>query len=146
MTRRLLTVALVIIFALSLATSALAQSYSFSLDKEVVNVYWNADGTMSLDYQFTFTNQPGGHVIDFVDVGMPNRNFNTTSPAPTAAPAPGTGATPALTGTQEGTFADVDGNPVSISSDYQGQGCCGFSVDMGSHAIKPGQTGTVHVY
>ena len=24
--------------------------YYFSLDKQVVNVYWNSDGTMSLDY------------------------------------------------------------------------------------------------
>lgn len=146
MTRRLLTAALVIVLALSMATSVLAQSYSFSLDKEVVNVYWNSDGTLSLDYQFTFTNQPGGHVIDFVDVGMPNGNFSITSPAPTAAPLPGTNPTPPLAGSQQGTFADVDGNPVSISSDYQGQGSYGFSVNMGAHAIQPGQTGTVHVY
>ena len=43
-------------------TSASAQSsYSFSLDKEVVQVYWNADGTQALDYQLTFTNDPSGH-------------------------------------------------------------------------------------
>jgi hypothetical protein len=122
MTRRLLTIALVIILALSLTTSVLAQSYSFSLDKEVVHVYWNADGTQSLDYQFTFTNQPGAHVIDFVDVGLPNNNYdyNTIS-------------------------ADVGGNPVSISTDYQGSGGSGVAVDMGPYAIQPGQTGTVHV-
>ena len=73
MKRRLLTIALVLILAFSITTSALAQSYSFSLDKEVVNVYWNADGTMSLDYVFTFTSQPGAHAIDFVDVGLPHR-------------------------------------------------------------------------
>ncbi|HET9914125.1 MAG TPA: hypothetical protein VFQ13_19685 [Anaerolineales bacterium] len=121
MTRRLLTAALVIILALSMTTSALAQSYSFSLDQEVVHVYWNADGTQSLDYQFTFTNQPGAHTIDFVDVGLPNNNYdyNTIS-------------------------ADVNGSPVSISRDYQGSGS-GVAVDMGSRAIQPGQTGTVHV-
>ncbi len=145
MKRRLLIVALVIILALGMTTSALAQSYSFGLGKEVVNVYWNADGTLSLDYVFTFTNQPGGHVIDFVDVGMPNGNFRTYPPAPTAT-APGAAPTTPLAGTQEGTYADVDGNPVSISSDYQGNGSYGFSVDMGAHAIQPGQTGTVHVY
>ncbi len=145
MTRRLLTVMLVIVFALSAATSVLAQNYSFSLDKEVVNVYWNADGTMSVDYQLTFTNEPGGHVIDFVDVGMPNQNFSTQGPIVTAT-APGTNPVPVPAGTEGGTVADVGGNPVSISSDYQGQGCCGFSVDMGQYAIQPGQTGTVHVY
>ena len=121
MKRRLLTIALVVIFALSITTSALAQSYSFSLDKEVVNAYWNSDGTLSLDYVFTFANQPGAHAIDFVDVGLPNNNYvyNTIQ-------------------------ADVNGNPVSISRDYQGQGS-GVAVDLGSRAIQPGQTGNIHV-
>ncbi len=121
MKRRLLTIALVIIFALNVTTSALAQNYSFSLDKEVVNVFWNSEGTMSLDYLFTFSNQPGAHTIDFVDVGLPNNSYvyNTIS-------------------------ADVNGNPVGISTDYQGSGS-GVAVDMGSHAIQSGQTGTVHV-
>ena len=122
MKRRLLTITLVMIFAFSTVTSALAQSYSFSLDKEVVNVYWNADGTASLDYVFTFTNQPGAHVIDFVDVGLPTDNYVYNS-----------------------IKADVDGSPLSISRDYQGQGT-GVAVDMGSHAIQPGQSGSVHVY
>ncbi len=61
MKRRLLTIMLVILLALSVTTSALAQSYSFRLDKEVVNAYWNSDGTLALDYVFTFTNQPGAH-------------------------------------------------------------------------------------
>jgi hypothetical protein len=121
MKRRLLTIVLVVIFALSMATSALAQSYSFSLDKEVVNVFWNSDGTLTLDYVFTFTNQPGAHAIDFVDVGLPNNDydFNTIQ-------------------------ADVNGNPVSISRDYQGSGS-GVAVDLGSRAIGPSQSGNVHV-
>jgi hypothetical protein len=122
MTRRLLTVAIVIILAFSITTSALAQSYSFRLDREIVNVYWNGDGTMSLDHVFTFTNQPGAHAIDFVDVGLPNDNYNFTS-----------------------ITADVDGAPVPVSQDYQGQGT-GIAVDLGSQAIQPGDTGTVHVH
>ena len=122
MKRRLLTITLVLMLAFSITTSALAQSYSFRLDQEVVNVYWNSDGTMSLDYVFTFTNQPGAHVIDFVDVGLPNDNY--------------------VYGTIN---ADVNGAPVTISRDYQGSGS-GIAVDLGSHAIQPGQTGTVHVF
>ncbi|HMB23919.1 MAG TPA: hypothetical protein VKP08_13850 [Anaerolineales bacterium] len=123
MTRRLLTVMLVIVFALSMTTSALAQSYSFSLDSEVVNVYWNADGTSSLDYQFTFTNQPGAHAIEFVDVGLPNSNFSAGL-----------------------ITADMNGTPVSVSeSEYQGSGS-GVAVVLGSEAIQPGQTGTVHMH
>jgi hypothetical protein len=116
-----LLASLVLVFSmLTLVSSVAAQSYSFSLDQETVNVYWNSDGTMALDYTFAFTNDSGGHVIDFVDVGMPNGNYSSTS-------------------------ADVNGHTVSISSDYQGQGSYGFSVDMGSYAIQPGQSGIVHV-
>jgi hypothetical protein len=77
---------------------------------------------MSLDYLFTFTNQPGAHVIDFVDVGLPNNNYVYST-----------------------INADVNGATVSISRDYQGSGS-GIAVDLGSHAIQPGQTGTVHVF
>jgi hypothetical protein len=122
MKRRLLTVALVLILAFGMTTNALAQDYSFSLDKEVVNVFVNSDGTLALDYVFTFDNQQGAHAIDFVDVGLPNNNYvyNTIR-------------------------ADVNGAPVSISTDYQGSGS-GVAVDLGSRAIQPGQRGTVHVY
>jgi hypothetical protein len=112
---------IVILLALSMVMPAAAQSYSFRLDKEIVNVFWNADGTMAIDYTFSFINGAGGHVIDFVDVGTPNSSYD---------------------GSQ--LSADVNGSPVSISTDYQGQGS-GFAVDMGGYAIQPGQSGTVHV-
>jgi hypothetical protein len=114
-----LLVAMMFVFT----TSAAAQSsYSFSLDKEVVQVSWNANGTLALDYLLTFTNDSGGHPIDFVDMGMPNGNFdmNTVS-------------------------ADVAGQSVDTStSDYQGSGS-GFAVVMGSQTIPSGGSGTVHV-
>jgi len=123
MKRRLLTIALILILAFSITTNVLAQAYYFSLDKEVVDVYWNDDGTMSLDYLLTFTTQPGGHIIDFVDVGMPNGNFDFNS-----------------------IQASFNGNPLSVSRDFQGIGSDGFSVDMGQYAIQPGRTGTIRVY
>ncbi|MBI3739904.1 MAG: hypothetical protein HY258_12725, partial [Chloroflexi bacterium] len=149
MLRKLLVLFLVVLLALTLPASALAQGdYYFRVEKETVQVYWNADGTLSLDYTWVFVNQPGAHVIDFVDVGMPNGNFSTFGPEPTAAPPPSSGVTPVapIAGTTQGAYADVNGKRVSISSDYQGQGSYGFSVDMGPYAIQPGQTGTVHVY
>lgn len=120
MKQKIFALCLVLLLAFGLVTGVSAQSYSFSLDKELVNVFWNADGTMSLDYQLTFTNSPSGHVIDFVDIGAPNGQFSETS-------------------------ADVNGNSLSISSDFQGEGGSGFSVDMGAYAIQPGQSGTLHV-
>jgi hypothetical protein len=119
---RLIASFLLITIMFAFTSSAAAQSYSFNLIQETAHVYWNSDGTLALDYTFTFANDSGGHVIDFVDVGMPNGNFDFGS-----------------------ITADVSGNPVNISSDFQGDGPYGFSVDMGGYAIQPGQTGSVHV-
>lgn len=123
MKRKLLTITLAIILALGVTTTVFAQDYYFSLDKMVVHVYWNADGTSSLDYLLTFTNQPGGHPIEFVDVGMPNGNFDFNS-----------------------IEASINGNPLSISRDFQGTGSDGFAVEMGRYVIPPGETGTVRVF
>ena len=118
-----IAILLALILAFSLTFSVYAQDYYFSLDKEVVDVYWNSDGTMSLDYLLTFTTQPGGHIIDFVDVGMPNSSFDFNS-----------------------IQASINGNSLSVSRDFQGEGGSGFAVEMGQYAIPPGKTGTVRVY
>ena len=120
---RLLASFVLIVLMFTMVSSVAAQSYTFNLTQEIVNVYWNSDGTMALDYVFTFVNDPGGHVIDFVDVGMPNGNFDLGS-----------------------ATADVGGQSVNLSSDFQGDGPNGFSVDMGAYPIQPGQTGSVHVF
>ena len=122
MKRRLAVLIVVLTLMALITTSAAAQDYSFSMPKLTVHVYLNEDGTIGLDYFFVFNNDSGGHVIDFVDVGMPNGEYDWDS-----------------------ISADVNGNPVSISSDYQGEGGSGFAVDMGPYAIQPGQTGQLHV-
>ena len=123
MQRRTITILLVFLLTALLAVPASAQSYFFSLDRMVVDVFWNSDGTLALDYQLTFANQPGGHPIEFVDVGMPNGNFDFNS-----------------------IRAEINGNPLPISRDFQGSGGDGFAVEMGAYTIPPGQTGTVHVF
>lgn len=121
--KKSIAILLALLLVVSSAVPAFAQTYSFSLDREVVNVYWNEDGSMSLDYQFTFTNRPSASPIEFVDVGLPNSSFNFNS-----------------------ISADVNGVPVFVSRDYQGEGGSGVAVELGSQAIQPGQTGVVHVY
>ena len=120
-----LALLLAFLLLIASATNAVAQSsssYLFSVPKESVNVSWNTDGTESLDYVFNFVNQPGAHPIDFVDVGMPNNNFDMST-----------------------VTADVSGQSVDVSqSDYQGSGS-GFSVVMGSQTIQPSTSGSVHV-
>jgi hypothetical protein len=122
--KRTFVIIIALLLAVSLVFPALAQGdYYFAVEKEVVHVYWNADGTMSLDYTWVFVNQPGAHVIDFVDVGMPNYNFYTST-----------------------ATADVNGVPVSVSeSDYAGDGS-GFAIVLGGQSIPAGQRATVHVY
>lgn len=119
--KRVVIFLLALLMTLLLPGSALAQEYYFALVQETVSVYWNEDGTLSLDYLFVFDNKPGSHVIDFVDVGLPNSSYDFSS-----------------------ISADVGGQTVSISSDYQGSGS-GVAVDLGNYAIQPGQRGTVHV-
>jgi len=122
MKNKLLAIVLVFILTLGITTSALAQDYYFAVEQETVHVYWNENGTLSLDYTFVFGNQPGAHPIDFVDIGLPNNSYEFGS-----------------------ISADVNGNTVDISTDYQGSGCCGVAVDMGNYAIPAGQRGSVHV-
>jgi hypothetical protein len=123
MYKRLLASLIVVLIALALPINALAQDdYYFGVEEETVHVYWNEDGTLSLDYTLVFVNQPGAHVIDFVDMGMPNSYFDMDT-----------------------VSADVDGTSVSVDEDeYYGSGS-GFAVVMGNQAIGPGSRGTVHV-
>ena len=121
MLRRLPALTLALALAFGLSASSLAQAYFFSVPKETVDISWNADGTESIDYTFVFNNQAGAHAIDFVDVGMPNSQFDMSTAS-----------------------ADINGTSVNVSqSDYQGSGS-GYSVVLGSQSIPPGSSGTVH--
>ena len=94
---------LIAIAAFPLGT-VFAQNYYFQLVENQVHVFWNEDGTSSIDYVFVFTNDSSASPIDYVDVGLPNRNFDSSS-----------------------IYADVDGQPVAniSASDYQGLGDSG---------------------
>lgn len=120
--RRILLMFWVVLLLAGWVLPAGAQSYSFQLVEETVHAYWNADGTLSLDYLFHFLNDPGAHPIDFVDVGLPNKYYDFDS-----------------------ISAWVDGQPVNVTEDYQGGGCCGVAVELGALAIPPGGEGEVRV-
>ncbi|MCX7681625.1 MAG: hypothetical protein N2508_06645 [Anaerolineae bacterium] len=108
---------------LGLPLSLYAQDYSFSLDRETVEVWVHQDGSIRLEYWFTFTCDPGAHSIDVVDLGLPNGNYNLSD-----------------------IYADVDGKPISrVDSDYQGKGEYGVALWLGANEIRPGRSGTVHV-
>jgi len=121
MMKRLFSLCLLLSFLLAIPSSALAQTYYFSLDKETVHVYWQDDGTLALDYLFVFTNSPSASPIEFIDVGVPTSNYSLSN-----------------------ISADVDGNPVDDieSSPYVENG---FAIGLGSYAIPAGKTGQVRV-
>ncbi|MCX7755878.1 MAG: hypothetical protein N2117_11640 [Anaerolineales bacterium] len=123
MKHRILAFLLACALVFGLSSSAAAQTYRFQLPQEVVHVYWNNDGTVAVDYQFTFLNDPGASPIDFVDVGLPNGSYSF-----------------------ETISADVGGVPVRVTTDYQGDGAYGVAVELGAQAIPPGKAGTVHVF
>jgi hypothetical protein len=102
---------------------SLAQEYSFSLDQEVVDVWVNRDGSVTLEYWFTFTSDRGNTHIAAVDVGLPNGDYRISD-----------------------VRGDVDGRPIDyVDSDYEGKGDHGVAVWLGDATIGSGETATVHV-
>jgi hypothetical protein len=115
---------LLLLIVLLIPSSALAQSYYFRLDIETVHVFWEADGTLDLIYEFFFINQPEGHAIEYVDVGLPNNQYSDNN-----------------------ISADINGQSLSYisSSGYEGSGT-GVAVGLGSNSIPPGGQGVVRVF
>jgi hypothetical protein len=124
MIKKSLSSLFLLLILITIPSGALAQSYYFQLEENIVHVYWNEDGTMSLDYTLRFYNDPSGHAIEYVDLGLPNYNFD-----------------------EHTITADIDGKPVShiSSSEFEGSGS-GVAIALGSNSIPPGQRGTVHVF
>lgn len=120
-TKKYLVFLLLLIFLIP--TPAFAQDYYFNVEQEVVHVFWNDDGTLSLDYTLVFVNDPTGHSIEYVDLGLPNYNFSTSN-----------------------IRAEIDGKPITFisTSEFQGTGS-GVALGLQSNSIPPGGRGVVHV-
>ncbi len=110
------------VFLLSPAGTAWAQTYSFTLDREEVDVWINRDGSLRLAYAFTFTCDAWADPIDVVDVGLPNENYLLAD-----------------------IRAEVNGKALIpiVHSPYVQPG---VAVPLGSHTIRPGRSGTVRVW
>ena len=115
---------LLLILLLVVPRTALAQSYYFQVESEAVHVYWKDDGSLDLIYEFLFVNQPEGHAIEYVDVGLPNDNYYDSN-----------------------ISAYINGKQIHniSSSGYEGSGS-GVAIGLGSDSIPPGGRGTVLVY
>jgi hypothetical protein len=121
-TTKYLIFILTFLLLLTAPSGAWAQNYSFSLDQQIVDVYWNEDGSASINYVFVFSNDPGASPIDYVDVGLPNDNYSLGS-----------------------ITAEVDGNPIFDieESPYVDPG---IALGLAPNLILPGETGTVEVF
>jgi hypothetical protein len=116
--------AMFVVLALCLAVFSpivLAQNYSFNVKQNVVNLYINQDGTVNIIYDITFIPDPGSDPIDVVDIGMPNDTYSLST------------VTASIGGV---ALTDISQSPYVKP---------GVAVGLGSHAIQPGQTGTLHL-
>ena len=113
---------LALVLLLGITGVVLAQTYLFKVDKEVVNVFWNKDGTVELDYVYVFSNDGSASPIDFVDLGMPNSNYSLGN-----------------------MVADVDGKPITDIQDSE-YVKPGIALGLGRNAIPAATTGTVHAH
>lgn len=111
---------ILITMLLALPGAALAQDLYFQVPEMLVDVYWENDGTATIDTWITFKNNPGSAPIDYVDFASPQPNYSLSN-----------------------VTAAVNGNPVYTieSSPYV---TYGYAVGLGQYTIQPGQTGTVY--
>ncbi len=102
-------------------TIVLAQDYLFKVTRAQVNFFINEDGTATIEYFYDFTNQPNGHIIDYVDIGVPQTNDYDMS----------------------SVTADVDGKTVT---DIQVSDVVkpGIAFGLGANSIRPGASGRFH--
>ncbi len=118
----LTTLVILAVCTLLLPAAAFAQTYSFSLPQQFIDVYWNEDGTSSIDYVFIFVNDPSGPTIEYVDVGVPNSNYDMNSVVAYA------------NGIE---LDDIESSPYVQP---------GVAVGLGANSIPAGQTGEVRVF
>jgi hypothetical protein len=114
----LLSVLLALVFPIQ---TAFAQTYYFSVDRETVDVYWESDGTMRIEYEFVFTNSTSADPMEYIDVGVPTSNYDLSS-----------------------VQATIDGTPIT-DIEHSPYVTPGVALGLGSNAIPPGATGTVEV-
>jgi hypothetical protein len=104
-----------------LAPPALAQDYRFNLRQNIVHLFINPDGRVHIVYDLTIAADAGSDPLDVFDIGLPNDSYDLSE-----------------------VRASIDGVPLDRISDspYVSPG---IAVELGSQAIRPGQTGTLHV-
>jgi hypothetical protein len=108
--------------------AAWAQAYRFSLDRNISHVIVNRDGSADIEYWLTYTCDSGAHVIDIVDVGMPNQTYDLSTAQAWYSAGTGGGKESPVTKIAKNTQMDV-----------------GIEVHLNQYSIQPGKQGTLHL-
>lgn len=101
------------------ARGAQALAYFFAVPESTIDVYANEDGTVSLEYYYLFENQSGADPIEYVDIGMPTRDWDLNN-----------------------VTATLDGQPI-FRVEESTEVSNAIALNLGSRAIPPGQRGEV---
>lgn len=79
---------------LSLTSPVSAQTYRFTLPVYEVEAYIEADGTLTVRYYMEFLNDAGADPIDFIDLGLPDGEYNLANMVATVNDKPIPGISP----------------------------------------------------
>jgi hypothetical protein len=105
---------------LTIITSpVLAQTYLFAVTRQEVIFTVDADGAVSLDYLWIFANDANASPIDYIDVGLPDENYDFSS-----------------------ITASINGQRISNISSITN----GITLGLGGNSIYPGDSGTVTLH
>lgn len=115
-----------VVLLVSIGPAVSAQEYKFSLDRNISHVYVNADGSADIEYILTYTCAPGAHVIDIVDIGLPNSTYDLSTARAQFSAGVGEGQKYALSGIFKSEMVAV-----------------GVEIHLGEHTIQPGRQGTI---
>ncbi len=109
-----------LILALTAAPVAVAQNYSFSVPRMMLEVTPNKDASVLLEYTIEFACAAGADAIDVVDVGLPHKGYDISN--------------------MRASIAGYDAADIRKSEYID----CGVEVHLSPYAIPPGQSGEFH--
>jgi len=120
MKKKLFSLITLLIMLAVLVSPAVAANLRFQVLRQVVNLYLNTNGTASIEYFYDFKNDTGS-LIDYVDVGVPNSDYDISS-----------------------VTAEINNHQITdiSKSTYVDPG---VAVGLGSSTIQSGQSGQLHV-
>jgi hypothetical protein len=121
MKKKLLSLLIPFLLIISIFTPVFAQDYLFSVPEQDIQIFVEEDGSITIEYFYLFENQPGAHVIDFVDIGMPGNSQYSLGDI----------------------TASVDDHPITEIEDSPYVD--GVALGLGGNAIPAGESGIVYM-